>query len=194
MFGKKLLNRLKNSKYVYKSPSGNGFYDELTGLIYSPRGKLDKSSLPTFTDEERQKRLDSVRDYVNRQSAYGFLPDEAIPQLFSGDGAVDSITKDALSLSYEPIIDENFSHLWAFDFEDSRDPCIVLASSVEQALNIYVEKYGRDIENPKLPKLGSIDLAINNYNSIVKKANGNNYLTVDEANPGVLYRYIKLSE
>ena len=193
MFGKKLLNRLKNSKYVYESPSGNGFYDELTGLIYSPHGKLAKSSLPTFTDEERQKRLDSIREYVNQQSSYGFLPDEAIPQLFSGNDAVDSLTKDALNLSYEPIVDENCSHLWAFDFEESRDPCIVLATSVEQALNIYVEKYGRDLENPKLPKIGSINTAIENYNSIIKKANGNDYLTIDEANPGVLYRYIKLS-
>lgn len=194
MFGNKLLKRLKSSKYVYESPNGNGFCDELTGLVYTPKGKLCKSSLPTFTEKERQERLDSLKEYVNQTSVYGFLPDEAIPQIFSGgEEAIEALTKDALNLSYEPLVDENYTHLWAFDFEESRDPCIVLASSVEQALNIYVSKYGRDMENPRLPKIGSTAMAIENYNSIVKKENGNKYLTINEATPGVLYRYIKLS-
>lgn len=197
MFGiKRRVKQLEASSHVDKIKSG--YLDKLTGLMYNKKGQLNEFSVPDYTEENDKRHEQIAIEYLNKSSGggnslVGYLPQADIPVRYDGDKdsilsalAIDAVTRDFSAQFYD-----NYEYIWAFDFDKMETKCVVLAGTIEEAINIYVERYGiRSVSDIIPPLIGNIQQAVDNYNKIAKLNNVKATMNSRNVEKGILYQYV----
>jgi len=197
MFGiKRRVKRLEASSHVAKIKSG--YIDKLTGLMYNKKGRLNEFSVPDYTEENDKRHEQVALEYLNKSSSggtnlVGFLPQVDLPVSYTGDkdSILSALAIDAVTRDFSAQFDDNYEYIWAFDFDKMETKCVILAGTIEEAINIYVERYGiRSVSDIIPPLIGNTQQAVDNYNKIAKSNNVKATMSSRNVEKGILYQYV----